>query len=95
MAALPLVFAAPARARATPSHLADLDVDGRRAALTALGLPAFRADQLSRQYFGRFTRDPAGMTDLPAGLRERIGAELFPRPAARGASCRDRRRHHP
>ena len=43
-----------------------------------MGLPAFRADQLSRHYFTRFTRDPADMTDLPAAQRGQLAAELLP-----------------
>src|SRR6476660_7140445 len=77
MSALPLVFDAPRRGK-PPAHLADLDSDGRRAAVTALGLPGFRADQLSRHYFTRFESDPASMTDLPAALREQVGATLMP-----------------
>lgn len=73
-----LSFAAPpARGRA-PRHLADLDLAGRRAVLAEAGLPAFRADQISRHYFTRFTRDAADMTDLPAGGRGRLVAELLP-----------------
>ena len=67
----------PARGRA-PRHLADLALAGRKEALGRAGLPAFRADQLSRHYFARFTRDPADMTDLPAGQRDRLTAELLP-----------------
>jgi 23S rRNA (adenine2503-C2)-methyltransferase len=43
-----------------------------------LGLPGFRADQLSRHYFARLTDDPAEMTDLPAGLRSDLAATLLP-----------------
>jgi 23S rRNA (adenine2503-C2)-methyltransferase len=67
----------PGRRQAPPRHLADLDPAGRAAA-EQLGQPRFRADQLSRHYFGRLTDDPADMTDLPAG--ERTGAGQ--RPAA-------------
>lgn len=77
MSALPLVFEAPRRGR-PPRHLADLGGDELRAAVTELGLPAFRADQLARQYYGRFVADPAEMTDLPAAVREQVGAALFP-----------------
>jgi 23S rRNA (adenine2503-C2)-methyltransferase len=77
MAVLPLVFDAPKRGK-PPTHLADLDPDARRAAVTALGLPAFRADQIARQYFARFEGDAAAMSDLPADLRERVGAALLP-----------------
>jgi 23S rRNA (adenine2503-C2)-methyltransferase len=62
-----------------PRHLADLDLAGRRAAVTALGEQPFRADQLSRHYFARYTDSPADMTDLPAGVRETLADELLPR----------------
>src|SRR5215472_13363741 len=61
-----------------PRHLADLDPAARRAAVADLGQPAFRADQLSRHYFARLTDDPADMTDLPAGVRTTLAAELLP-----------------
>ena len=61
-----------------PRHLADLDLAGRRAAVAALGEPAFRAEQLSTHYFGRLVRDAAAMTDLPAAV---------PRPARPTTCC--------
>ena len=61
-----------------PRHLADLDLAGRRAAVTELGLPAYRADQLSRHYFARLTDDPAEMTDLPAPARAQLAGALLP-----------------
>jgi 23S rRNA (adenine2503-C2)-methyltransferase len=61
-----------------PRHLADLDAAGRRAAVADLGLPGFRADQLSRHYFARLTDDPDEMTDLPAGLRAELAGALLP-----------------
>jgi 23S rRNA (adenine2503-C2)-methyltransferase len=77
MTSLPLVFDAPKRGL-PPRHLADLDEAGRRAAVTDVGLPAFRADQLSRHYFGRLENDPAAMTDLSPALRDQLAAELLP-----------------
>ena len=74
---LPLVFDPPGRA-APPRHLADLDRDERRTAVVALGMPPFRADQLSRQYFGRLETDTAAMTELPTGVRRRLGDALLP-----------------
>ncbi|MGH3680374.1 MAG: 23S rRNA (adenine(2503)-C(2))-methyltransferase RlmN [Natronosporangium sp.] len=64
--------------RDVPTHLADLDPAARQAAVTALGEPGYRAGQLSRHYFGRLARDPAGMTDLPAATRETIADALLP-----------------
>ena len=61
-----------------PRHLADLDPAGRRAAVAELGQPGYRADQLSRHYFGRLTDDPADMTDLPAAVRAELGGALLP-----------------
>ncbi len=61
-----------------PTHLADLDTQQRRDAVRELGLPAFRADQLSRQYFVRFVDDPTLMTDVPAVDRASVGSRLFP-----------------
>src|SRR5579859_6960864 len=62
-----------------PRHLADLDLAGRRAAVTALGEKPFRADQLSRHYFSRYTDAPEDMTDLPADVRATLCDELLPR----------------
>jgi 23S rRNA (adenine2503-C2)-methyltransferase len=77
MTSLPLVFEAPPRGR-PPSHLADLDPAARRAAVVELGLPGFRADQLSRHYFGRLEHDTAAMTDLPPAVRDQLKAALLP-----------------
>ena len=79
MSALPLVFETPRRAL-PPRHLADLAPDGRRAAVVALGEPAYRARQLSTHYFARLTdpRRAAAMTDVPAAARDRLAADLLP-----------------
>jgi 23S rRNA (adenine2503-C2)-methyltransferase len=78
MTSLPLVFDAPARARKPPRHLADLAPADRRSAVAELGLPAYRAGQLSQHYFARLTADPAGMTDLPAAARDALVSALLP-----------------
>lgn len=72
-----LVFTAPRRAL-PPRHLADLDSAGRTAAVAELGLPAFRANQLAHQYYGRLIADPQQMTDLPAAVRSTVADALFP-----------------
>lgn len=74
---VPLSFTARRRAR-PPRHLADLAPAERAAVAREAGLPAFRADQLSRHYFGRLTSDPAAMTDLPAAARDRLCELLLP-----------------
>ncbi len=76
MTALPLVFDAPRRGK-PPRHLADLTREEARAAVTELGQPAFRADQLARHFY-RGTTDPAEMTDLPAAARETLTGALLP-----------------
>jgi 23S rRNA (adenine2503-C2)-methyltransferase len=72
-----------------PRHLADLGLAERRLAVTELGERAFRADQLSRHYFARFTDEPGEMTDLPATVRDSLTADLLPRllTAERELSC--------
>ncbi|MEP7026251.1 MAG: 23S rRNA (adenine(2503)-C(2))-methyltransferase RlmN, partial [Actinomycetota bacterium] len=74
---------------APPRHLADLDPAGRRGAAQELGQQRFRADQLSRHYFGRLTDDPEQMTDLPAALRAELAGALLPRllTAQREVAC--------
>jgi len=61
-----------------PRHLADLDLAGRRALVAELGHKAYRADQISRHYFGRLVRDPAAMTDIPGADRDRLATALLP-----------------
>lgn len=74
----PRVGRPPAGQATVPRHLADLDVAGRRGAVAELGLPGYRGDQLSRQYFGRLRSDATEMTDLPASVRDHVGAALLP-----------------
>ena len=45
--------------------------------MAEMGEPAFRAEQLSRNYFVHH-RDLAAMTDIPARDRERLAAEFLP-----------------
>ncbi len=74
---LPLVFDAPRRAAKPPRHLADLTREQAREAVTELGHPAFRADQLARHYYAGVA-DPAQMTDLPTALRTELTDALLP-----------------
>ena len=75
---LPDAVATKRRVAMPPRHLADLDLAGRQAAVTALGEPAFRAKQISTHYFGRLVRDIGSMTDLPAESRARLTDDLLP-----------------
>ncbi len=75
---LPLVFDEPRGRKKPPRHLADLAPEERKALAVELGLPGFRAQQLATHYFARLADDPSDMTDLPAGERDRLVAELLP-----------------
>lgn len=72
-----LQFAEPKRGK-PPVHLADLTPEQRIERVTELGLPGFRAKQLSTHYFTHYTSDPASMTDLPAAQRDELVAGLLP-----------------
>src|SRR4051794_2743446 len=74
---LPLVMDAPRRAK-PPRHLADLDPAGRRELAEQLGLPGYRARQLSAHYFARLVDDPSAMTDLPAAHRAALVERMLP-----------------
>jgi 23S rRNA (adenine2503-C2)-methyltransferase len=86
MTVLPLGFDAltspgtpgPGKRGKPPRHLADLSPAERSAAVTELGLPAYRARQLSTHYFSRLADDPAAMTDLPADSRGPLVDGLLP-----------------
>ena len=69
---------APRRGK-PPRHLADLDLAGRVEWAKELGLPGFRAKQLSTHYFAHHTDDPEQMTDLPKAARDERAAAMLPR----------------
>lgn len=72
-----LQFSAPKKGMPAV-HLADLDLAERQARAKELGVPAFRAKQLSTHYFSHYTVDPEQMTDLPAADRDRLVEAFFP-----------------
>lgn len=74
----PLLQFADVKKSLPVTHWADMSVDERVEAVKALGLPAFRAKQISTHYFTHYTSDPADMTDLPAAGREEIVTKLLP-----------------
>lgn len=65
--------------RRPPKHWIDLSVEERIEAVKALGLPAFRAKQISTHWFTRCEHDPQEWTDLPAKARDEIADQLFPK----------------
>ena len=66
----PLLQFADVKKSLPATHWADMSVDERVEAVKALGLPPFRAKQISTHYFTHYTSDPADMTDLPAAGRD-------------------------
>jgi len=72
-----LQFESPRGAK-PPVHWADLSLDDREAKVIELGLPKFRAKQISTHYFTRYTSNPDHMTDLPAETRAEIVAATLP-----------------
>ncbi len=72
-----LSFTAKRRGK-PPVHLADLDTAERREWFKELKIPAFRADQVSRHYFGHNQADAYAMTELPESLRPEIAETVLP-----------------
>jgi len=87
----PVQLTLAARRGKPPRHLADLDLAARREAVTDLGEPSFRAVQLSKHFFGRYTERPDDMTDLPRASRAALAEALLPPllTAERELSCDD------
>lgn len=72
----PLVFAAP-RCGKPPRHWSEMLPEERVAVVKGLGLPTFRASQLSNHWFTRTEFDPSDWTDLSKADRELV-RPLFP-----------------
>lgn len=72
-----LILVEPKRKK-PPIHWSDYDEATRREKVTELGLPAFRADQFSRQWFSRLSDDPMTWTDVPNEFRDVVKDLLFP-----------------
>ncbi|BDZ43931.1 putative dual-specificity RNA methyltransferase RlmN [Paraoerskovia sediminicola] len=74
---MPLSFTAKRRGK-PPRHFADLAPEEVREVVEALGEKPYRAKQLATHYYAHLTRDPEGMTDLPAATRDVLAENLFP-----------------
>ena len=72
-----LILETPRRPK-PPMHWSDLTVEERKQKVTEIGLPAFRADQISRQWYSRLSDDPLTWTDVPADLRATVKSTFFP-----------------
>src|SRR3954471_18704594 len=75
---LPLVMTEPRGRAKPPRHLADLSLEERRTYAVELGLPRFRASQLSRHYFERLVKGPGELTDLAVIQRDGLVAAFLP-----------------
>mgnify|MGYP003344260170 FL=1 len=76
MSEIKLVFDEPTTRKKPPTHLADYSPEERRALAQELGLPGFRANQISTHYFTHYNDDPASWSDFPTDLKE-IAHEKF------------------
>ncbi len=72
-----LIMIEPKRPK-PPKHWSDWTVEERKAQVVELGLPGFRADQFSRQWYQRLNNDTNSWTDVPAEVREVVKDLLFP-----------------
>jgi len=72
-----LIMIEPKRPK-PPKHWSDWTVEERKAQVVELGLPGFRADQFSRQWYQRLNNDTNSWTDVPAEMREVVKELLFP-----------------
>ena len=72
-----LIFESPKRGK-PPAHFLDLGVPERKEAVTAMGLPGFRADQISRHVFEHLNTDLESWSDIPAAAKPQISSALFP-----------------
>ena len=74
-----LVFEAPAVKKKTPTHLADLTIEERKARAQEFGLPAFRANQLAVHFFTHHNDDVESFTDIPKELRQTVADAFLPK----------------
>jgi 23S rRNA (adenine2503-C2)-methyltransferase len=73
----------------TPQHFADLPAPERRTWVQELGLPAFRANQISIHYFQHHNDDPESWSDFPASAKELVREKILPKllTSVRSISC--------
>ncbi len=74
---VPLALGKPRRGK-PPLHWSDLDASQRVEAIAELGLPKFRAGQLTRHLFDRLSDEPEAWTDIPKAERELLAERFVP-----------------
>ncbi len=72
-----LVFESPKRGK-PPVHFLDLELAERKKAVSDLGFPGYRADQISRHIFEHLDKDPDSWSDIPPSDRDTISKALLP-----------------
>ena len=72
-----LQMIAPKKGMPTP-HLLDFDLATRKTKFAEAGIPAFRADQVSRQWLSRLSNDPAEWTDINEVDKNKIVEAFLP-----------------
>ena len=72
-----------------PRHWSDLNSGERRAAVAEIGLQPFRADQISRHWYGRLSDNPSEWSDFPAAASDELRRSLMPQllTPVRSVSC--------
>jgi 23S rRNA (adenine2503-C2)-methyltransferase len=79
MSEIKLVLEEPKGRKKAPEHFADWSADARRSKIQELGLPAFRASQISNHYFVHHNDDPETWSDFPASARQLIQERVLPK----------------
>ncbi|MEY2695836.1 MAG: rRNA ((2503)-C(2))-methyltransferase RlmN, partial [Actinomycetota bacterium] len=74
----PLLQFAEVKRGKPPVHLADLSIADRTERIKELGIPGFRAKQISTHYFTHYSSDPETMTDLPKEGRVELVQKVLP-----------------
>ncbi len=74
-----LVFDEPKQRVKPPLHFADLSPEERKAKAVELGIPAYRANQMSVHFFTHFNDDPDSWTDIPKDLRQTLATTFTPK----------------
>jgi 23S rRNA (adenine2503-C2)-methyltransferase len=72
------ISAAGAKPARPAKHWADLDPEDRKEAVVQAGLPKFRADQISRRYYGQFSNAPKKWSELSSDMAEVVAEKLLP-----------------
>lgn len=79
MSEIKLVLEEPKGRKRAPSHFADLNPQERRALMSEIGLPEFRANQIANHLFTHYNDDPESWSDFPASARALVVERALPK----------------